>query len=317
MSLTRKLRISWLWDWEPEYTQATVWEDGLAAAMKVLMDRGHTVQMLTTSPQRTLIKNAYFDMTASEDVVKDIVEFEPDVILHWADMTRPHARPLAKLGIPMAICFAGGEPLGENAVFMDHIFVESAVYYRVFKEAGMSVSMAFGTNTELFKPIEQPKLFDTIFPATFAGWKRHDLYAEATQHLRSLAVGYMYTTQETECWQVCLDHGVMVLPSVSARVLHRLYAGSEICVIPSQSNGGSQRTVLEAMSMNLPLVVCDSDKFDYSKDFAITAPPDAMLIQEAVLASIGKKVESRQFVIDNWSEYTYADSLERGLLSIC
>jgi glycosyltransferase involved in cell wall biosynthesis len=307
------MRIAFVWDWEPNFEQTIQLNDGLQAALRVLETRGHTVNRYTDT------RAAVGDYHPIDDIIRYKEKF--DVILHWADFTRPHAKPHQELGIPMAICFAGGEAVNYNTPYFDHIFVESEVYKAKLESAGYeNVSIAFGTNTELFKPIEQPKLLDTIFPGTFAEWKRHQLYAQAVQGLRSLAVGYIYTDHETECWEDCLKHGVAILPHVSAETLHRLYASSRVCVIPSRSSGGSQRTVLEAMAMNLPLVVTDSDKFDYvwDSDEVLQVPPHPDAIREAVDFYINNNitVNTRDVVVEKWSEFTYADALEEGLKSI-
>jgi len=246
------LKIAFVWDWEPQIEQTATWEDGLAGALKELMKRGHEVGIFMPDTSNYVIHHPYFDIQVCENLPVIVHAWKPDVILCWGDFTRPNAQPLRELNVPMAICFAGGEADTYNTPYFDHIFVESVIYKTKLKDAGYdNVSIAFGTNTDRFTPIKQNKRFDTIFPATFAAWKRHDLYAQATGGLNALAVGYMYSDHEQECWQVCVDRGVTVLPHTSAPVLQYLYAASRVCVIPSRSDGGSQRTVLEAMAMNL------------------------------------------------------------------
>lgn len=305
------MRIAFIWDWTPDYYQTITWQDGLAAALIELQRRGHTVDVYTDTYE--VIKHPYFDILPIPTTIK------ADVILHWADFTRPHAKLLKSLGIPMAICFAGGAIDAENNVLFDHIFVESEVYKEKLNHNGFdNVSIAFGTNTELFKPLVQPKVFDTIFPATFALWKRHDLYAQSTKGLRSVAVGYMYNDHEQECWQVCLDNGVAVMPHVSAEALHYLYAMSKICVVTSRSSGGSQRTVLEAMAMNLPVIVTDSDKFDFAAERVYHCEPNIQELRAYIdtLLDGEPDISTRDYVVNNWSEKTYADSLEAGLKQI-
>lgn len=304
------MKINFCWDWKPSAEQTIQLNDGLAAALRELENRGHTVNRYTDSPLKVGNFSPVSEMSGA------------DVILHWADFTRPNAKPHRELGIPMAICFAGGEAVNYNTPYFDHIFVESQVYKDKLEKAGYdNVSIAFGTNTELFTPVDQPKAFDTIFPATFAAWKRHDLYSQAVHGLTSLAVGYMYHDHEQECWQDCIKRGVTVMPHVSAEALHRLYAASKACVITSLSSGGSQRTVLEAMAMNLPLVVTDSDKFDYvnERDDVWRVDADPQAIREAVNFIIENNitVNTRDYVLENWSEKTYADRLEDGLKAIC
>jgi len=311
------LRIAFVWDWEAT-SQTNDWQDGLAAALKQLHERGNEVQVFTCGEDRT-IESPYHTIMVTKDMYEEVKAYTPDVILHWGDFTRPNAKPLSELGLPMAICFAGGEANNYNTSLFDHIFVESQVYKDQLEEHGFdNVSIAFGTNTNLFAPINQKKVFDTIFPATFAEWKRHNLYAEAVEGLNSLAVGHMYTNHETECWLDCVKRGTVILPHVSAQVLHCLYAASKICIVTSRSGGGSQRTVLEAMSMNIPTIVTDSDKFDFAENRVWRVNPDPMDIRAYVATLLDGEpdINTRDFVVENWSEFTYADSLEKGLKSI-
>lgn len=311
------MKLAFIWDWPPTMSQTLSWEDGLAAAIRELQRRGHAVRLFMPDTSEYVIKHPYFDIEVCEDIPYAVRAFEPEAILLWGDMTRPNIRPLRMLNVPLLICFAGGEVNHQNAGLFDHIFVESQVYLDHFQAQGLPVSIAFGTNTELFQPVEQAKAFDTIFPATFALWKRHNLYARAVEGLRALAVGYMYDDHEQECWQDCLAHGVTILPHTSAQVLRYLYAASEVCVIPSLSSGGSQRTVLEAMAMNLPLVVCDSDKFDYLTDECLRVAPTPEALREAIETQRGRVVQTRDHVLAHWSHLTYADALEKELEALC
>lgn len=318
------MKIAFVWDWPPVMDQVIGWEDGLAAALKELQKRGHEVGVFMPDDSNYVIKHPYFDIQVCSNLPVVVHAWNPEVILIWGDMTRRNAKPLRELNKPMAICFAGGEVLGENYPYFDHIFVESQVYLNKLKDARVDtndkigISIAFGTNTDLFAPVEQSKIFDTIFPATFALWKRHQLYANATEGLLSLAVGYIYNNHEKECWEDCLKKGVMILPHTPARVLKYLYAASTVCVVPSRSDGGSQRTVLEAMAMNIPVIVCDSDKFDFAKDYIYRTEPTAESIRGYVASLLDGETEinTRDYVLNNWSHIQYADALEKGLKSI-
>lgn len=310
------MKIAFVWDWKPNYWQSYTWADGLAAALVELQKRGHEVTVYADTDQ-DIPNPLLFIQPISLLYLALEVRDNPDVILHWADATRPNARPLQKWGIPMALCFAGGEPMGETVHFFNHVFVESQVYKDIFKKNDIPCSIAFGTNTDLFKPVEQPKTIDAIFPATFAAWKRHDLFAKAVSGMNALAVGYMYADHEKECWQICIDNGIPVLPHVSAEVLHRLYAASKSVVITSQSSGGSQRTVLEALAMNIPCIVTDSDKFDY--EGVIRVEPTIEAVRDAFYRAIdphNAHQNTRDYILNNWSHIKYADALEKGLKSI-
>lgn len=325
------MRIAFVWDWNIVPEQTITWKDGLAAALKELINRGHEIAVYTMGEDEYTFPHSYFPIyvTKQENIKHAVQAFSPDTILIWGDTTRPSAKPLSELNIPMAMCFAGGHQDGEAVPFIEHFFVESQVYEDAFKVKGRSVSIAFGTNTTLFSPIpKQQKVFDALFPATFALWKRHDLFAKATSGLKACAVGYMYDTHEQECWGVCEEAGNLVLPHCSPEALQRLYAASKCVVVPSRSDGGSQRTVLEAMAMNIPLIVAaDSDKtIEYLRKanagYYFTTEGDftsnAISVNTAIRMVLEefKTPTTREFILQNYSEFTYADALEKGLKEI-
>lgn len=316
--MSRRLRVAFVHDWPVHFEQEYTWRDGLAAAVKILSER-HELKFWGEGP-KAVIPHPYFPIHVSPNIPEEVKEFDPDVIISWGDCTRPNAEALSKLGKPMALCFAGGEPFGSTHQFYDHFFVESKVYKDAFEARGFSVSTAFGTNTALFTPLpNQQKVFDAIFPATFADWKRHDLYSKATKGLTACAVGFMYHDHEQYCWEACEKAGNLVLPHVSAEALQRLFAASRACVITSRSGGGSQRTVLEAMAMNIPVIVTeDSDK---SSEYAQEArtpmvAPDPEAIRKAIEEWKDKPVTTREYILSKWSETHYADALDAWIQSV-
>lgn len=322
-----RLKICFIHDWSPDVYQELTWKDGLAAAIRILSTR-HEIKFFTCGEKAWTLDHPYFPIhfvPSGEQMLQAVREYNPDVILHWADFTRPNAKVGRYLSIPQAICFAGGNIDGEMRDAFDHVFVESNSYYERLKEKKVSVSIAFGTNTKLFTPIpEQSKQFDVIFPATFCEWKRHDILAGACKGLRVCTVGFMYPVQEAHCWRVCEDSGFLVLPHVGPETLRRLYAGSRICVVPSRTDGGSQRTVLEAMSMDMPVVTCsDSDKtteFIKTSGIGYVSEPNPEALKEAVKKAMtyGPEVypSPRAWVLKHYSEQHYADAIEAGLKKI-
>jgi len=313
------MRLAFVWDWNNTYKQLLNWQDGLAKAIGILSKewevRAYSIgqDMIFPTPYIPIILKP-----SSELLAREVLNFKPDAILFFADLTRPTIPYLANRGIPMALCFAGG-PFRNYVNCFDLIFVESDVYKNQFENENKKVIKAFGTNTELFKPIKQTKIWDAIFPATFALWKRHRLFAEAVGN-SGLAVGWMYQDHETECWQVCQEKGTMILPYVDAETLNYLYNASRTCVITSDKTGGSQRTVLEAMACNIPVIVMsDSDKTtEYVRDCVIgeIVEPNIQAIQEAIKKWRDKKVNTREWVIQNYSAEIYAKKLKEGIESI-
>lgn len=306
------MRIAFVHDWEPEYEQEVTWADGLAAALKVLSSR-HTVKAFcpTLKTPPSVIPNPYIHVHAVENVTAQVKAFAPDVILIWGDRSRPNMAPLSELGIPMYLLFSGGSTESGDFHLFEHIFVENECYRRALEARGFSVSIAFGANTDLFTPLpDQQKVFDVIFPATFALWKRHRLFAQAVEGLRSCAVGYMYDTHEKECWQDCEKAGSLVLPHVSAKALHRLLAASTVVAITSNNDGGSQRTVLEAMAMNIPVIV--NNESQKNTEYPVThCNPDPRAFRH--LIDNAQPVDTRQWVLDNASHIIYANQIEAGI----
>jgi glycosyltransferase involved in cell wall biosynthesis len=320
------MRIAFIHDWEPDHFQELTWQDGLARAVQILGER-HQVRFFTMGKEETVLPHPFFNihvMPSSERLKEAVGAWFPDVILHWADCTRPNAKTLFELGKPQALCYAGGNTQAGNDVYFDHIFVESQVYLEAFERMGCSVSTAFGTNTQLFTPIEDmPKHFDTFFPATYCEWKRHKLFSDATRGLRAATAGFMYDVQETHCYTYPKKQGVLTLPHIDANTLRWMYAASKSVVITSRADGGSQRTVLEAMAMNIPVIVTgDSDKTsEYLIDAGlgqnvVESTPEAIRERVDRVLEVGCK-DTRDYIMENWSEYVYADNLEKGLLAIC
>lgn len=321
------MRIIFFWDWPIVIEQAITWKDGLAAAIRELSTR-HEIKFLTMGNSNFILEHPFFDIGVCKDL--DTLEtstklFAPDVIFVWGDCTRPGAPALAKLGKPMALCFAGGDTNGPMAMYFDHFFVESAVYFDRFVAFGKSVSRAFGVNTELFDPLSdrlkrQQKVFDVCNLSTAAEWKRQPLLARACEGLRCVQAGYMYLEQEMDCWRVPQQSGWLVMPHVSAEGCAHILAASKVAALPSRSDGGSQRSALEAMAMNVPLVVCDSDKLqEYvrASGHGVICEPTEKGISEAIEFARKMVVDSRPWILENYSHITYARSIEQELLKLC
>jgi len=313
------LKLAFVWDWENPWSQMISWKDGLSKAIH-LLTKEWNVNCYSIGKD-TIFYHDYFPIILKptpELLAQKILEGKPDVILVFGDFTRPTIPYLTHRGIPMACCLAGGTFRDYVDVF-DLIFVENEVYKEQLEAEGKNVVKAFGTNTEIFKPLKQPKIWDAIFPATFARWKRHEIFAEALKE-KGLACGWMYQDHEMDCWQICQEKGVMILPHIPAEILNYLYNASRTCVITSDSTGGSQRTVLEAMACNVPVIVmADSDKTtEYVKECGIgeIVNPDPESIKKAVEKWKQRQVNTRQWILENYSEQIYAQKLKKGIESI-
>lgn len=322
------MRIAFVHDWAPDVGQVMTWRDGLWAALVELIKRGNDVRYFSLADNHIRFDNGGLPSSlVPEGVLKtDVAAFAPDVILHWADLTRPNAFIGRDLGCKQALCFAGGSTSGGTIDAFDHVFVESKSYLDAFTAMGRSVSVAFGTNTNLFDPeldalVRQKKTIDVLFPATFCEWKRHKLLAKAVTDTkwRTVMCGYMYDAHEMDCWREPQYRGATVLPHVSAEVLAHLYKSASVVAIPSRADGGSQRTVLEALAMNVPVVVCsDSDKTtEYVRESAgVIVLPEEQALRDGIRKAMRLSTNTRDYIMGKWSHRHYADALEAGLLAL-
>lgn len=329
------MKILFVHDWEPDFLQEMTQRDGIFRALEVLKDRGHDVRVITFGDKSEVWQHEYFPISVFRRDLPFIEAVDADVILFWADLTRPHIKEFAKFGKPMALCFAGGDTGRVEASLFDHIFVESEVYKEAFERKGYSVSTAFGTNMKFFDPEHPtlknvPRVIDVIFPATYCDWKRHNLFTDAIKELRkerpnvvALCCGYMYTTHEQYCWEYPQANGILTLPHADANTLRHLLKASKACLITSKASGGSQRTVLESLAMNTPVVaLSDSDKTtEYLRHGSVghISEPTPQAIKESLISAISMTGDTRgrDYVSLHWSEHHYADALEQGLTKIC
>lgn len=202
------------------------WNDGLREALKIISE-SHEVRL-------------------HNGVYKPYIA---DFVLVWGGSLSEQVKEVAKWPMPKGICFAGG-PLNVPILkSFDVVFCETNWHLRYFKRLGLNAKLAFGTNTNLFKPQwTMPKQFDYIYPAAFANWKRHHLFIQ--KQGRKLAVGYMQPDNwEKECWEVCMnDKDTLVMPMVTPDVMVWLYQQSNAVAVTSDLLGGGERTVLEGLA---------------------------------------------------------------------
>jgi glycosyltransferase involved in cell wall biosynthesis len=294
------LRIAFIKDWhdDPEHIGGN--KDGILAAIDKLAKK-HYVSFISRHTDTSL---SHFDLASNFDV-----------ILCWGSLDRPWHGELPK-NVPALLCFAGGpldHPFLKN---FKHIFVESKVYEDKFREMGVSVSRAFGTNTDVFRPdIRITKKFKAIYPASFCFHKNQELFARA-MGTNGLCVG---TWNEESIVSKCLEFHTPVMRRVSSNVLSDLFNMSNVTVIPCGPNGGSQRTVLESMACGIPVVLAeDNDKcveFVIESGFGKVVPPIPEAIREAVEEVNGMShFIGRDYVLSKWTHHHYAESLEKGII---
>lgn len=302
--------ISFVWDFTVHPLDLYGWGDGLYAALRKLAD----------------IHGYHIDVIASdktEEIYERIEQISPDFILCWGSLDRPSFAGIKNFGVPTGLCFAGGPTSHPQLDNFDVVFVENQVYKEAFEKQGVNVHIAFGTNEDLFMPMPGlKKKWAGIYPAAFARWKRHDLFAQALGK-DGLALGKV-NPEEIECLQVCYQNGVTVMPQVPYEILPYLYNQSTFAVITASTHGGSQRAVLEAMACNVwPIVMKDSEKCaEYVLDsgFGSVVEPSkeeiAAEIHNAVPKFMANPEGGRKYIMKKYSSKIYADALEKEISAL-
>lgn len=310
------MKISVLNDWHDKKS-AVFWnKDGFLKMLSVLRDTyGWEITFFKKHDQEFVWEHDYVKLSFSPDPVAQAKAWKPDAYLGFSDFSRPYLDALR--GEKIALCYTGGKFTN----YMDVpkiVFVESKTYVDWMKPMGINVTQAFGTNTELFKPLKAPKVWDGFFPATGAAWKRHGLFAEALRE-RGLVCGW-WQPHEPECLQVCLDNNTCVLHHQMPESLVYLYNMAKTVVVTSQDNGGSQRTVLEAMACNIPVIAMSDStmttEYLVQSGSGLIVDPSAPLIREAVDILKDKQVNTREWIMQNYSEFIYAEKVKQGIESI-
>lgn len=313
------MRLAVINDWH-DTKSAVFWnKDGFLKMLAVLRDRdGWDIKFFKKYDRHLEWKHDYVDLDFSTDPVKSALDWEPDAFLGFSDFSRPYLDEIKDKGIPIALCYTGGRFEHYKDV-PDIIFVESKSYVKWMEEMGLPVVQAFGTNTELFKPWSQPKLFDAFFPGTFAGWKRFELFADAMGD-KGLTCGW-WQSNEPEIKDYLFEKGVAVLHHQLPESIVQLYNMSHTVVVTSKDIGGSQRTVLEALACNIPVIVMEDSTMtsEYVRECGIgeIIPP----AKEQIILAVERQkkatgINSRDWVMENYSEFVYADKVKVGIESI-
>lgn len=300
------MRIAFIWqglDGRYKYQ----WRDGLYAAMK-LIEEQHEVR--------------YFDFP-----LDGIHDFKPDVVLYWeAPCTlrgkdAGNYQTVIDLPYKKALLFAGGPVSADICHGFDLYFVESQLNEVEFDLLGLPWKRAFGVNTQIMRPISLPKQYDGFMQATFAGWKRHELFADALG--ADGCVAGRKQEHDMSGYNRCVERGVEIFPEMDAQTVAVLINKSHAVVNTAEYWGGGQRCTLEAMACGVPVIVMsDSPKnreFVEESGGGFIVDPNPEDIRSAIRAA--KESESvgragREYVLSKWTERHYADALLEGIKQI-
>jgi len=250
------------------------WRDGLRAAIEIL-GKKHQISWF-------LDKN----VPTPED--------KYDFYLVWDDSNTESTKFLPK-DAKKGLCLTTDPTNFDNLRKFDVVYCESEPVYDQVRREGIRAIRAFGTDTDFFTPQKVEKDIEYFYPATFSPWKLQRDIAYLGKKI--LCVG-TFQPDGFEDYDKCVKEGVQIkLGYFPPQVIRDYYSRAKKVIVPAIH--GSERTVLEAMSMNiLPEVTnlrnvrTKSYIYEFKRSDCVTP---------------------REFVIKNYSAWQYAADLERGM----
>ena len=272
-SYMTKLRLAWIWEWERAKEIEPHWRDGLRGCLE------------------EIAKDHEVDWYLFEVPKKDY-----DWIITWCDSNSNFSHFFTpRLKGKRAIFLTTNPTNYHNLQGFDVVFCESSVVYDECRMRGLRAVKAFGTDTDFFKPGKVEKDIEYFYPATFSPWKLQSEIAHLGKKL--LCVGTIQPDGQNE-FNACVQNGVHTeVGYFPPEKIRDYYQRAKNVIIPAVH--GSERTVLEAMACNIlpqvtnPLNVKSKTYLDEFKKSGLLLP--------------------RDFVLQNYSHKTYAQSVLKGL----
>lgn len=283
-----KLKIAVIHPWDrAKWSEPLMW-DGLHGALKLINEK-HEVHWFLQGEEPD---DSY------------------DWIIPWGVMSIPFNNTIEKFNARKAIFCAGHPDDTANMDKFEAIFVESPAVQEKMSKSHKNVIVAFGTDTDFFQPREDQKMFDAFYPATFSdNWKRQQLFAEAVKGYRALAAG-MLQPDGNIGYQACAANGVYTMEGlIPTRIISTLYNMTKAVVITSWH--GSERSTLEAMASNVPLVLVSDNDLACSlvNEEVIIVKPTPEDIRAGLERALTEKVYTRDYILENYSHHKYAEKI--------
>lgn len=286
----REIRIAVVWPWKGSKQFKPQIHDGLMSAL----------DLINAMPEY------HVDWFLEDDVPDDSYDW----IMPWGVSSIQFNYTIDKYKCKKALFCAGHADDTVNLKKFDVVFVESPMILEHLRPHCWRIELAFGVNTDEYKPLDVPKMIDAVYPATYSGWKRQQLFAEALKH-RGMCFGVMQP-DGMEYYRHCVHSGTMALVGLMPQqLMNFMYNVSRTCVITSWH--GSERTALEALACNLPVVVTNDNVLTCSllpKEGAIACDPHPDNIRKAFEEALTfTNLKNREYVLSKWTHRHYAEKI--------
>lgn len=222
------MKLAVIWNFDKAQQIYPYWRDGLRAAIEDI-GREHEVHYY--------LGNDYQN-----------IDEEYDNYLFWTDSNDSTIDAFTNRGGKKALILTTSPQNIDNLKKYDVVLCESKPVYEQVRSQGIHAIHAFGTDTDFYSPDNTVrKDIPYFYPATFSPWKRQSAIA----HLGELlyCVGTVQPDGMEEL-QACIDNKVHVAEGYfKAEYIRDLYRRAMEVHIPAIH--GSERTILEAMSMDI------------------------------------------------------------------
>lgn len=216
------------------------WKDGLWAALQILEKE---------------FDISYWNKAILAKFPADLEHF--DFVLGWSSFDGEIAHLMRNLKVPHGLCIGGYMFEPHNINHFDVLFAESNWYADAeLKPRHNNVRIAFGVNTDIFKPLGTEKLWDYTTIGAFSAWKRQLLLLKKEGN--RFAVGQIQENNMDESFDIIsqlLAYGVTIQGEVSPEILCQYINASKVIYLPATISGGSERSVWEAKACGIPVEI--------------------------------------------------------------
>lgn len=266
------MKIAFIWYYDKASEIMPNWRDGLRAAIEEI-EKEHQVDW-------------YLD--------KKLPTGEYDFYLVWDD-SNTQVPDFGRMGL----CLTTDPTNIENLKRFEAVYCESDLIFDEVRKQGIRAIKAFGTDSNFFTPDETEKDIEYFYPATFSPWKRQEKIADLKDQLT--CVGTIQPDGVAQ-YDACVRNNVNVkVGYFPAEDIRDLYRRSKRVIIPAEH--GSERTVLEAMSMNIPIKITST-----------TNTKVQWLLNEAAVDRLNNGTKTtRDFILKYYSPEVYAQALMKGM----
>ena len=223
------MRIALIWNFGQAREIFPNWRDGHRAALEEVAKKHHI--------------DWYFG-----DDYKKIKNGEHDFLMFWTDATDPVVHHFDDNDAKKGIIITSDNNFPGNLKKFDVVYCESEPVLKQVESFGVRAILGMGTDTDFYAPDDSvEKDIEYFYPATFSPWKKQSEIAHFGKKL--LCVGTKQPDGEAE-YLACVQKGVRIeLGYFQAQKIRDYYLRTQKIVIPAVH--GSERTVLEVMSMNI------------------------------------------------------------------